>query len=180
MYGMVNKAIQDLVTNNFGEDKWIAMKEKVGFEDDFFISMQAYPDKLTYDLVGAASEILEISTADVLEAFGEYWILYTADEGYGQLLNLSGSDLKEFLGNLNMLHDRITNIMPDLEPPKFTVIEIDNNKVELIYESAREGLASMVVGLLRGLGKRFDKNCSIEHKELRSEVGKDTFIVSWD
>ena len=54
---MVNKAIQDLVTNNFGEDKWIAMKEKVGFEDDFFISMQSYPDKLTYDLVGAASEI---------------------------------------------------------------------------------------------------------------------------
>lgn len=179
MYGMVNKAIQDLVTNNFGEDKWIAMKEKVGFEDDFFISMQSYPDQLTYDLVGAASEILEISAGDVLEAFGEYWILYTADEGYGQLLNLSGSDLKEFLGNLNMLHDRITNIMPDLEPPKFTVKEIGENKVELIYESDREGLASMVVGLLRGLGKRFNKNCTIEHKNLRSEFGKDTFIVSW-
>ena len=179
MYGMVNKAIQDLVTNNFGEDKWIAMKEKVGFEDDFFISMQSYPDQLTYDLVGAASEILEISAGDVLEAFGEYWILYTADEGYGQLLNLSGSDLKEFLGNLNMLHDRITNIMPDLEPPKFTVKEIGENKVELIYESDRDGLASMVVGLLRGLGKRFNKNCAIEHKNLRSEFGKDTFIVSW-
>ena len=179
MYGMVNKAIQDLVTNNFGEDKWIAMKEKVGFEDDFFISMQSYPDQLTYDLVGAASEILEISAGDVLEAFGEYWILYTADEGYGQVLNLSGSDLKEFLGNLNMLHDRINNIMPDLEPPKFTVKELDENKVELIYESDREGLSSMVVGLLRGLGKRFDKKCSIEHKKHRSEYGNDTFIVSW-
>ena len=179
MYGMVNKAIQDLVTNNFGEDKWIAMKEKVGFEDDFFISMQSYPDKLTYDLVGAASEILAISDADVLEAFGEYWILYTADEGYGQLLNLSGSDLKEFLGNLNMLHDRITNIMPDLEPPKFTVKEVDENKVELIYESDREGLASMVVGLLKGLGKRFNKDCLIEQIGHRSKDGKDTFLVSW-
>ena len=145
----------------------------------FFISMQSYPDKLTYDLVGAASEILAISDGDVLEAFGEYWILYTADEGYGQLLNLSGSDLKEFLGNLNMLHDRITNIMPDLEPPKFTVKEVDENKVELIYESDREGLASMVVGLLKGLGKRFNKDCSIEQIGHRSKDGKDTFLVSW-
>ena len=31
---MVNKAIQDLVTSKFGEDKWITIKEKVGFEDD--------------------------------------------------------------------------------------------------------------------------------------------------
>lgn len=179
MYGMVNKAIQDLVTNNFGEDKWIAIKEKINFDDDFFISMQSYPDQLTYDLVGAASEILNISSNDVLEAFGEYWILYTADEGYGQLLNLSGSGFKEFLGNLNMLHDRITNIMPDLEPPKFTVKELESNTIELIYESNREGLAAMVVGLLKGLGKRFDEECSIEHKCHRSKFGKDTFIVSW-
>ena len=84
--------------------------------------------------------VLKADANDILEAFGEYWILYTADEGYGQLLNLSGSNLKEFLGNLNMLHDRITNIMPDLEPPKFTVREIDDNKIELIYESDRDGL----------------------------------------
>ncbi len=31
MYGMVNKAIQDLVSTNFGEDKWLTIKEKVGF-----------------------------------------------------------------------------------------------------------------------------------------------------
>ena len=72
---MVNKAIQDLVSTNFGEDKWLTIKEKVGFEDDFFISMQSYPDELTYDLVGAASEVLELDPAAILEAFGEYWIL---------------------------------------------------------------------------------------------------------
>ena len=38
MYGMVNKAIQDLVTNNFGEDKWIAMKEKVGLKMIFYLN----------------------------------------------------------------------------------------------------------------------------------------------
>ena len=121
MYGMVNKAIQDLVTSKFGEDKWITIKEKGEFEDDFFVSMQQYPDELTYNLVGAASEVLEIDAGSVLEAFGEYWILYTAEEGYGEMLALSGSSLPQFLGNLNMLHERITHIMPNLKPPKFSV-----------------------------------------------------------
>jgi hypothetical protein len=179
MYGMVNKAIQDLVTSNFGEDKWLSIKEKVGFEDDFFISMQSYPDELTYDLVGAASEVLELEPAAILEAFGEYWILYTAEEGYGEMLALSGSTLSEFLGNLNLLHERITNIMPQLKPPKFSSKEISKNNIELTYESDREGLTSMVVGLLRGLGKRFGKNCQINQTEFRADSGKDVFNISW-
>ena len=179
MYGMVNKAIQDLVTSKFGEDKWIAIKNKVGFEDDFFISMQSYPDQLTYDLVGATAETLKLEPGDVLEAFGEYWILYTAEEGYGEMLALSGSTLKEFLGNLNMLHERITHIMPNLQPPKFSVEEISENEVNLTYESDREGLAPMVVGLLRGLGIRFEDKCEIKHVTLRADAGKDVFNINW-
>lgn len=179
MYGMVNKAIQDLVSSKFGEDKWITIKNKVGFEDDFFVSMQAYPDKLTYDLVGATSETLEIPAGDVLEAFGEYWILYTAEEGYGDMLALSGSSLIEFLGSLNLLHDRIAHIMPDLKPPKFSVEEVSSNEVNLIYESEREGLAPMVVGLLRGLGKRFGNKCEITQIETRGNIGKDVFNIKW-
>ena len=179
MYGMVNKAIQDLVTSKFGEDKWIAIKNKVGFEDDFFVSMQSYPDQLTYDLVGATSETLDLAPGDVLEAFGEYWILYTAEEGYGEMLALSGSNLKEFLSNLNMLHERITHIMPDLQPPKFTVEEISSNEVNLTYESYREGLAPLVVGLLRGLGTRFGDKCEIKHVKMRANVGEDVFNINW-
>lgn len=179
MYGMVNKAIQDLVTTNFSEGQWIEIKEKVGFEDDFFISMQSYPDQLTYDLVGAASEVLELEPSAILEAFGEYWILYTAEEGYGEMLALSGATLGEFLGNLNILHDRITHIMPQLKPPKFSTKEISSNHVELTYESDREGLTSMVVGLLRGLGKRFDKHCKIDQISFRADSGKDVFNITW-
>ena len=179
MYGMVNKAIQDLVTKNFSEEKWIAIKNKVGFEDDFFISMQSYPDQLTYDLVGAASEVLNLEQSAILEAFGEHWILYTAVEGYGEMLALSGSTLPEFLGNLNLLHDRIANIMPQLQPPKFSTKEIAENHIELTYESDRDGLSSMVVGLLRGLGKRFEKNCKISQISQKSESENDVFSVSW-
>ena len=38
MYGIVNKAIQDLVIANFGEEKWKNILDRSGIEEDFFIS----------------------------------------------------------------------------------------------------------------------------------------------
>jgi hypothetical protein len=119
MYGLVNKAIQDLVCEKFGEDKWIEIKKLSNFEDDFFIGLQAYPDSLTYELVKNASRVLGADASVVMEAFGEYWILYTANEGYGEMLDLAGDNLSDFLNNLDMLHNRVNNIMPQLVAPQF-------------------------------------------------------------
>ncbi len=63
--------------------------------------MKPYPDDLTYKLVGAACEVLNASAEDVLKAFGEYWILFTAEKGYGEMLNfmakINGKKLSEKL-----------------------------------------------------------------------------------
>ena len=48
MYGIVNKAIQDLVTETFGEDKWEAIKEKSTVDVEFFLSNEPYDDDITY------------------------------------------------------------------------------------------------------------------------------------
>ena len=55
MYGMVNKAIEDLVRSNFGEDSWNRIKERAGVDEVAFISNEPYPDDVTFRLVGAAS-----------------------------------------------------------------------------------------------------------------------------
>src|SRR5215218_5594687 len=114
MYGLVNKAVVDLVVNKFGEDTWVKIKNKAGVDHDLFVSMDAYPDDITYRLVGAASEVLGIPPAAVLEAFGEWWVLYTAQEGYGPMLDASGKTLREFLENLDALHARVALTMPAL------------------------------------------------------------------
>jgi hypothetical protein len=83
MYGLVNKAIEDMVCDRFGEETWEEIKKKAQLDVDVFISMDGYPDDVTHRLVKAASEILAISSSEILQAFGEYWVLYTAKEGYG-------------------------------------------------------------------------------------------------
>jgi Haem-NO-binding len=104
MYGLVNKAIQDMVCSKFGLETWQTIKQAAAVQDDSFSSMEGYPDDVTHRLVKAASTVLELAPAQVMEAFGEFWVEYTADQGYGELMDMSGDDLPEFLDNLdNML-----------------------------------------------------------------------------
>jgi Haem-NO-binding len=180
MYGMVNKAIQDLVCEKFGEDKWNEIKKMSDFHDDFFIGLQSYPDALTYTLVKNASIVLGADASVVMETFGEYWVLYTVNEGYGELMSLAGDNLADFLDNLDMLHNRVSNLMPGLAAPQFSTRNKTEKSVELEYRSHRQGLTPMVVGLLRGLGKRFELDCTISHIQKKDEHHDcDVFKMEW-
>jgi hypothetical protein len=170
MYGLVNKAVVDLVVSKFGQDAWDSIKKKAEVDVDVFVSMDAYPDDLTYRLVGAASEVLKIPAEKVLEAFGEYWVLYTAQEGYGPMLDAGGKTLHEFLANLDALHARVALTMPQLRPPRFRLVPVDDSTSLLEYHSPREGLAPMVVGLLKGLSIRFETPIDVSYTSREDHV----------
>jgi hypothetical protein len=93
MYGMVNKALEDMVCTQFGESVWEDIKSCAGVDIDVFMSNEAYPDDMTFQLLSAASEVLKIPAEVVLEAFGEHWVLHTAQKGYGGLMQATGSSL---------------------------------------------------------------------------------------
>ena len=179
MYGLVNKAIEELVVATAGEEAWSRIRARAGLEVPVFVRMEAYPDSITYDLVAAASAELGMTPEAVLEAFGEHWILYTAKEGYGELLALGGSSFRDFLLNLHDLHTRVGLSFPHLRPPSFACEEIDASTLRLHYDSTREGLAPMVVGLLRGLGRMFHTEVTVEQVARRAEAGRDEFLVRY-
>ena len=180
MYGLVNKAIQDMVIRDHGPEKWNEIRTLAGMEDERFVSLKSYPDKLTYDLVGAASKVLGADAEQILMAFGEHWVLYTAKEGYGEMLEFTGSTIVEFLKNLDLLHLRVKNMMPHLQPPKFECLSVSDCEVELLYYSDRPGLAPMVTGLLHGLGKRFSVELEVKQTEAKKNIGgPDRFSIRW-
>ena len=177
MYGLVNKAVKELVIEKFGEESWETICAKANYTDGDFLSMSPYPDKLTFDLVASASEVLNVPAEDLLFAFGEYWILYTAEQGYGNMLELAGDSFPKFLKNLNMLHQRVNSVMPELKPPAFTVRNEKENYLELVYNSHRTGLIPMLKGLVSGLGKRSE--LVVECTHLKEEEGAHVFVVKW-
>ncbi len=163
MYGLVNRGIQDLVIRTFGEDVWNRVKAKAGVDVAEFESLTTYPDDVTYRLVGALSETVNMSAAALLRAYGKFWILYTAQEGYGDLMNLFGRDLRSCLVNLNTMHSRMGAMMPALKPPRFNCHLSDAGTIEVEYYSLRPGLAPMVLGLFEGLAEKFGEKAEITH-----------------
>lgn len=180
MYGLVNKAVEDLVCSKFGDEAWSQIVEKAGIETDSFVSMESYPDEVSYKLVMAASEVLRLEPAAVLEAFGEYWTMYTVSEGYGELMAMFGSNLKEFLGNLDRLHGHVQMGFPNLKPPSFKVEDVAGEPALLLhYHSEREGLAPMVLGLVKGLAQRFSEAIDIVQVAYRGPGSHDIFRIQF-
>lgn len=172
MYGLVNRAIEQLVVATKGEATWERVCVQAGVNSDGFIAMCPYHDNVTYRLVEAVSQELSMTQAQVLEAFGEYWVLYTAEEGYGELLETGGKNLREFLSNLNVLHGRVELVFTQMKPPVFRVEDLRPGEYLLHYNSEREALAPMVLGLVRGLAKRFGQSVHIEHLAAQSDTAQ--------
>jgi hypothetical protein len=178
MYGLVNRAIEQLVVSLKGEDTWQRVCARAGVQADGFVAMCPYHDDMTFALVAAVSEELGLQADQVLEAFGEYWILYTAEEGYAEMLASGGNDLRSFMANLDDMHGRVEMIFPAMQLPQFSVVDIDDGRFHVHYRSARRGLAAMVTGLLRGLAKRFAQSVEVQHLVDQSVPGEDVFLVS--
>jgi hypothetical protein len=180
MYGLVNNAIEELVISNYGEEKWLSIKQKAGVDVEVFISNEGYSDEITYKLVAAASEVLGISVREVLIAFGEHWVLKTALHGYGVMMRSGGTSLKEFLINLPNLHTRVQMIYPNLQPPRFECHDVTDSSMSLHYHTHRPGLTDFVVGLVQGLGKLYKTPAKAEAVALKTEgADHDIFAINW-
>jgi hypothetical protein len=178
MYGLVNKAIEDYVLIHAGEDAWERIKEKAGVDIDVFVCLEAYPDEVTYALVGAASELLGIPAGEILRGFGEHWVQFTRQEGYKELLTATGRTLPEFLGNLDVLHARVGMTYGFADMPSFRVRETGPSELVLDYVSGRPGLGPMVMGLLQGVGLMLQTRVTVEWTARRQDgAACDQFLV---
>ena len=170
MYGLVNRALHQMVRAQRGEQVWHEIRAKAGVDHEAFMRMDSYPDDITYRLVAAASETLGTPADELLREFGRYWTRYTLDEGYGTLLAALGGTLHEALAALDTMHARVALLYPELKPPTFKVSSDDPACIRLEYRSHRPGLAPMAIGLIEGMGERYGVSLDIAHLIARDEA----------
>ncbi|XP_076447120.1 guanylate cyclase soluble subunit beta-1-like [Babylonia areolata] len=155
MYGFVNYALELLVLRNFGEEAWEKIKQEATLEmEGHFLVRLVYEDSISYDLVGAASRVLNVPASDVLELFGKMFFDYCKESGYDKILQVLGSSTTDFLQNLDALHDHLSSIYPGMRAPSFrcTLREEDGATI-LHYYSERPGLEHIVIGIVKAVAK---------------------------
>ena len=180
MYGMVNRAVEEMVVGAHGEATWLEIKRRAGVTEELFIGNEPYPDRITFDLVAAASDLMKIPAESILQSFGEHWVLQTATKGYKHLMAAGGTNLGEFLDNLPQFHDRVALLYPKLAPPQFEITERTPTSLHLHYLTHRSGLTAFVEGLVSGLGKMFHSPVRTTLLQAKAQgADHDVFLVEW-
>jgi hypothetical protein len=162
MYGLINAALKQFILESHGADVWerVAAAAAPGIAQ--FDKMSPYPDELTTRILTSASELTAVDADVLLDDFGEFWVSYTSEQGYGPMFDVAGDSLRDFLLSLDTLHARVGRSFPKLRPPSFRFDTVDPSTMRMHYLSARSGLCPMVFGLLRGLSRRFATELTVK------------------
>uniref|UniRef100_A0A2K6A0U9 Guanylate cyclase soluble subunit beta-1 n=1 Tax=Mandrillus leucophaeus TaxID=9568 RepID=A0A2K6A0U9_MANLE len=147
-------------------------------EEGQFLVRIIYDDSKTYDLVAAASKVLNLNAGEILQMFGKMFFVFCQESGYDTILRVLGSNVREFLQvsnlrsyslhhcflgiylccnirNLDALHDHLATIYPGMRAPSFRCTDAEKGKgLILHYYSEREGLQDIVIGIIKTVAQQ--------------------------
>ncbi|CAH0386757.1 unnamed protein product, partial [Bemisia tabaci] len=180
-YGFVNYALELLVLKTFGKETWETIKKQaeVVMEGQFLVR-QIYEDEITYNLIGAAVEILHIPANQILELFGKMFFEFCQDSGYDKILQVLGATPRDFLQNLDALHDHLGTLYPGMKAPSFRCTErAEDGALILHYYSDRPGLEHIVIGIVKTVASKLhDTEVEVEIIKTKEESDHVQFLIT--
>lgn len=162
MYGMIHRAMRQMVHEELGEEAWLALEQKLEIGPTELLTGMVYDDALTLQIVGEAAARLNLSVEQCLVAFGEYWIRFAGQGSLSSIMKFTGQNLETFIANLDRLHLAVGAAMPGARLPSFATVENAPGHLVVEYRSDRVGMEPFVMGLLQGLMGRFQVHGDIE------------------
>lgn len=152
----MNYALELLVVRTFGDETWETIKKAADVNmDGQFLVRQIYDDEVTYNLIGAAVGILKIPADQILELFGKMFFEFCQESGYDKILQVLGATPRDFLQNLDALHDHLGTLYPGMRAPSFRCTERpEDGALVLHYYSDRPGLEHIVIGIVKTVASK--------------------------
>ncbi len=160
MKGVIVKCLEELAKEKFGLHKWEKVLAKAGInKNTVFLATSDIDDNCVIKLIKSLCEELNLSLPDIADLFGDYWVNIFAPKIYG-IYYKDQKSAKEFLINMDSVHEETTRSMPNAHPPRFEYDWKDKNTMILSYKSKR-GLIDLMIGLVKGVGKYYDEDLQI-------------------
>ncbi|KAI7806360.1 soluble guanylate cyclase 88E-like [Triplophysa rosa] len=177
MYGLYLEAVNDYINESYGEDVWRLIEARAEIPHLKFVRLQMYNDNLILRLAKAAGEVLGKTHDELMYAFGVYMVKRIGNYGYERILKVLGRNVRDFINELDNLHEYFRFSFPKVQPPSFCVEEECETSLTLHYRSTRKGFTQFVKGQLSQVGRQF-YNTDIEVEILsKEETEKMTYVV---
>nr|CAH7729711.1 unnamed protein product [Callosobruchus chinensis] len=145
-----------------------------------FLVRQIYDDELTYNLIAAAVEVLKIPANTILELFGKTFFEFCQDSGYDKILQVLGATPRDFLQNLDALHDHLGTLYPGMKAPSFRCTErSEDGELMLHYYSDRPGLEHIVIGIVKTVASKLHgTEVEVEIYKTKEECDHVQFLIT--
>lgn len=105
---------------------------------------------------------------------------FCQESGYDRILQVLGGTLRDFICNLDALHDHLAAIYPGMRAPSFRVSDRESDGALILhYYSERDGLEPIVVGIVKTVARKLlDTEISVEiFKQKESEGDHVQFVI---
>ncbi|MGJ8544825.1 MAG: heme NO-binding domain-containing protein [Sulfitobacter sp.] len=174
MHGLINRSIQNYVTDRYGPRIWARATELAELEGANFEAMLVYEDAITPRLLDAAAQVLGRGREELMEDIGTYLVSHV--EAVRRLLRFGGVNFEEFLHSLDDLPDRARLAVSDLILPGIELRELERGRFRLDCESHVAGIGFVLMGVLRVMADDFGALALLEYEG--SAGGRESIMIS--
>jgi hypothetical protein len=160
MKGIVFTLLQQVVTDEHGEETWDALLDSAGVQGAY-TSVATYPDDEMNALVGAASSALGLPEDDVLTWFGRRCMPIFA-QTYPHVFEGHDSARSLILTLNDVIHPEVRKLFPGAYVPEFDYDASRSDCLSISYTSKRR-LCSFAEGLVYGASDHYGEQVEVVH-----------------
>lgn len=160
MKGVILDCLEKLVLHKRDKKTWKTILERAGLDPNAsFLVNQDIDDEIVMRIVQATCAVLDRTLQQTAGAFGIYWMKYYAPSMYRAYFGDVPS-AREFLLQMNDVHERVTKNIRNARPPRFEYEQPDDKTLLMTYRSDRD-LMDFFIGLVNGVGHHFNEELTI-------------------
>jgi hypothetical protein len=156
MHGIIFAELQKYAETKQGRGTWNQLLTTAGLENKVYLPIREYPDTEVVRLVEAASSMLGLPVAEVLEDFGVF-IVPALMKMFGHLLLPEWKTIDVIDNTEGTVHSVVRAKNPGAKPPELQTDRRSWDEVVLIYTSPRK-MCALAIGIGKGLGNYFHEN----------------------
>jgi hypothetical protein len=156
MHGIIFAELQKYAETKHGRGTWNQLLTKAGLENKVYLPIKEYPDTEVVRLVEAASSMLGLPVAEVLEDFGVF-IAPALIKMFGHLLLPEWKTIDIIDNTEGTIHSVVRAKNPGAKPPELQTERRSWDEVVLTYTSPRK-MCALAIGIGKGLGNYFHEN----------------------
>jgi len=182
MIGNINMVFYEYISLKHDPETWIQIADKLKLKEHFLVPGSAYPDSLTYRIATIASQLLEISAAELLYNLGKYYVVEVMHNKYDNIKVLPGKTLVDIIEYLPTYHNRLGILQPHLKLPTILTRPKGSSAYEIWYKGETIDDSNFMLGLFDGLIQLYNygvKAIAKQTKKRSSLEQFDVYEISW-